>query len=51
MIGYNQFGTKPYGSFEVHLGQPIIDVGTDVLPNIVRDTAAQLVKPEWQRPC
>jgi hypothetical protein len=44
-IGHNQFGAKPYGSFEVHLGQAIIDLGTDVLSDIVRDAAAQLVKP------
>jgi hypothetical protein len=44
-IGHNQFGAKPYGSFEGHLGQAIIDFGTDVLSDIVRDTTAQLVKP------
>ena len=44
-IGHNQFGAKPYDSFEGHFGQAIIDFGTDVLSDIVRDTTAQLVKP------
>ena len=44
-IGHGELGAKFRRGFEICPGQAIIDVSADVLPNVMRDAAAQLIEP------